>query len=142
MYGKILVAIDSTPESKDVLAQARGLALATGSEVHVLHIQGMEVLGGLVGAAALVEDETEQESEQLVKTAVADLVAAGITATGSTLELPRENIASEILSEVKETGAGLLVIGTRRHGALATVFLGSVSDGIVHHAPCPLLLVP
>jgi len=142
MYGKILVAIDSTPESAKVLDQARGLALATDSQVHILHIQGLEVLGGLIGAAAVVEDETEQEAGQLVKTAVDGLTAAGVTATGSTLETPRETIADEILAQVKEIGAGLLILGTRRHGALATLFVGSVSDGIVHQAPCPLLLVP
>jgi nucleotide-binding universal stress UspA family protein len=142
MYGKILVAIDSTPESAQVLDQARGLALATDSQVHVLHVQGLEVLGGLIGAAAVVEDETEQEAGQLVKTAVDGLTAAGVTATGSTLETPRETIAEEIRAQVKEIGAGLLILGARRHGALATLFVGSVSDGLVHQAPCPLLLVP
>jgi nucleotide-binding universal stress UspA family protein len=142
MYGKILVAIDSTPESAKVLDQARGLALATDSQVHVLHVQGLEVLGGLIGAAAVVEDETELEAGQLVQAAVDGLTAAGVTATGSTLETPRETIAEEIRAQVKETGAGLLILGARRHGSLATLFVGSVSDGIVHQAPCPLLLVP
>ena len=142
MYGKILVAIDSTPESTDVLAQASGLALATGSEVHVLHVLGIEVLGGFGGAAGVIEDETEQEAQQLVKTAVDGLVAAGVTATGTSVEMARETIAEEIRIQVKETGAGLLIMGARRHGALGALFLGSVSDGVVHHAPCPLLLVP
>lgn len=142
MYGKILVAIDSTPESTAVLAQASGLALATGSDVHVLHVQGIEVLGGGVGAAAVVEDETADEAQQLVRSAIETLAGAGVKATGSSVELARETIAEEIREQVSATGAGLLIIGARRHGALATVFLGSVSDGIVHHAPCPLLLVP
>ena len=142
MYGKILVAIDSTPESTAVLAQASGLALATGSDVHVLHVQGIEVIGSAVGAAAVVEDETADEAQQLVKSAIETLAGAGVKATGSSVELARETIAEEIREQVSATGAGLLIIGARRHGALATVFLGSVSDGIVHHAPCPLLLVP
>jgi nucleotide-binding universal stress UspA family protein len=142
MYGKILVAVDSTPESTDVLAQARDLALVTGSTVHVLHVQSYEILGGIAVGAQVVEEETEQDAEKFVQTSVDGLVAAGVSATGSTIELTRESIAEEIRDEVKQTGADLLIIGARRHGSIATVFLGSVSDGIVHHAPCPLLLVP
>jgi nucleotide-binding universal stress UspA family protein len=142
MYGKILVAVDSTPESTDVLAQARDLALATGSKVHVLHVQSYEILGGIAVGAQVVEDESEEDAVKFVQTAVDGLATAGIAASGSTIELTRESIAAEILHEVEEAGADLLVLGARRHGAIATVFLGSVSDGIVHHAPCPLLLVP
>lgn len=142
MYGKILVAVDSTPESTDVLAQARDLALATGSKVHVLHVQSFEVLGGIAVGAQVVEDETEADAVKFVQESVDGLAAAGVTADGSTIELTRESIADEIRHEVKERGADLLVLGARRHGSIATMFLGSVSDGIVHHAPCPLLLVP
>ncbi|HEV2635554.1 MAG TPA: universal stress protein [Actinocrinis sp.] len=142
MYAKILVAVDSTPESTDVLAHARELALATGSPVHVLHVQSYEVLGGIGVGGQIVEDETEADAAGFVQASVDALTSAGVTADGSTVELSRDSIADEIRAEVKQTGADLLIIGTRRHGSLATVFLGSVSDGIVHHAPCPLLLVP
>ena len=142
MYGQILVAVDSTPESTDVLAHARELALATGAKVHVLHVRSYEILGGAAIGAQVVEDETEEEAQSFVQTSVAGLTAAGITAAGSEVDLARETVAAEIREAVKETGADLLIIGARRHGAIATVFLGSVSDGIVHNPPCPLLLVP
>jgi nucleotide-binding universal stress UspA family protein len=142
MYGKILVAVDSTPESTAVLAHARGLALATGSPVHVLHVQSYEVLGGLAVGAQVVEEESSEDAVKFVQTSVNSLAEAGIVTTGSTIELTRESIAEEIRNAVKETGADLLILGARRHGSIASVFVGSVSDGIVHHAPCPLLLIP
>jgi nucleotide-binding universal stress UspA family protein len=40
------------------------------------------------------------------------------------------------------TGADLLVVGTRGHGRLSGLLLGSVSQKLAHHAPCPLVLVP
>ena len=49
---------------------------------------------------------------------------------------------SEILQVAQETGAGLLVLGTRGRGHLATHLLGSVATELVRQSPIPTLVIP
>eukprot|EP00245_Coleochaete_scutata_P007536 TRINITY_DN22985_c0_g1_i1.p1 TRINITY_DN22985_c0_g1~~TRINITY_DN22985_c0_g1_i1.p1 ORF type:complete len:343 (-),score=68.25 TRINITY_DN22985_c0_g1_i1:541-1569(-) len=50
---------------------------------------------------------------------------------------PRDKIV-EMLEEIK---AEVLIVGSRGLGAIKRAFLGSVSDYLAHHAPCPILIV-
>jgi nucleotide-binding universal stress UspA family protein len=49
--------------------------------------------------------------------------------------------ADVIVEEAEESGADLIVVGTRGHGATRQLFMGSVSTNVVHHAPCDVLVV-
>jgi nucleotide-binding universal stress UspA family protein len=49
--------------------------------------------------------------------------------------------AIEIVRVAEAEGCDLIVVGSRGQGALKSLFLGSVSDHIVHHAHCPVLII-
>ena len=48
---------------------------------------------------------------------------------------------AEIVGLAGKLGAGLIVMGSRGHGPLKRALMGSVSDSVVRHAHCPILVV-
>ena len=64
-------------------------------------------------------------------------LARGIDVRGELVEGPP---ASGLLEAARD--ADLLVVGSRGHGGFASLLLGSVSQQVSHHAPCPVVIVP
>jgi nucleotide-binding universal stress UspA family protein len=66
---------------------------------------------------------------------------AGLDAQPMTVEM-RGSIWSTILDAAEETGAEIVVVGARGHSKVRSLLLGSVSNGVVHHAALPVLVLP
>ena len=142
MYKRILVAVDSTPEAGNVLAHTARLAGATGAAVRVLHVQTVDVVDG-GGIGGVIEEETAEGAAKVVIDAVDTLKAAGVVdVEGWTEETVRGDVPNAVLDQARDFGAELVILGARRHGGVASLFLGSVSDTIAHRSACPVLLIP
>jgi nucleotide-binding universal stress UspA family protein len=78
--------------------------------------------------------------------AEADAAVNGARSGNERLSLHREtalgDTAGGIVAAARQTGAGLLVLGTQGHGALYRAFVGSTASAVARTAPCPVLLVP
>ena len=107
-----------------------------GNPTLVSGVSGMA--GGALSPEQLHElnEVRSEEGEAVVQAAVAALDQPGLE-TQVLLGEP----GVELMLFAEEVGATVVVVGSRGHGAIKRALLGSVSDHLVRHAPCPVLVV-
>jgi nucleotide-binding universal stress UspA family protein len=149
---KILLATDGSREVELAATSAADLAQKTGSEVHVVHAFGIAPVGppvypeatDLQGEALEAEVEesqriSEQRAREVLEVEVGKVRSGGVTVAEA--HLIEGRVAPEVVALAEEIGAGLIVMGSRGYGGIRRALMGSVSDSVVRHAHCPVLVV-
>lgn len=140
MIGRIVLALDGSPESEHALPVAQELAQATGASITVVHVREM-MLAPVVGGVPRRIDEAE--IEQRVRADVEALGAAGVdTELRIVASTYAGGPAHEIVEVARQVGAGLIVAGTRGFGMIRGLLVGSVAHRLPYLATCPVLTVP
>lgn len=136
---KILVASDGSEESKLAICTAAEIAKSTQSELHMVHVG---LLSPWVHPDTLsttqyqqLKDEAQKRLDQEVEYAKSK--DAHIAHTH--LRMGRAD--AEVIKLSEELPAGLVVIGSRGQGTISRILLGTDSESIVRHAPCPVMVV-
>lgn len=135
----ILVPIDFSPYSEDVLDYAVELAERLDAKVHLVNVIGLPALGapelGLAVAAAAVDsvvDENQRALDQLVAAHRASgRMAGALLRTGDARDV--------ILQTAAEVEADLIVMATHGRRGLSRALLGSVAESVVRTSPIPVL---
>ncbi len=136
MFKKVVWATDGSENADRALELAKSLVSENGGSLLAVHsIQYMVAKGGM-------EPPDEDETEVKIKQQVADLKSAGIRAEERVVESGAYGPAHTVARLAAEEGADLIVVGTRGHGPVAGVLLGSVAQRLASVAPCPVLVVP
>jgi nucleotide-binding universal stress UspA family protein len=132
---KILLATDGSEDAQLATTTAVDLAKRLDSELHVVYVGHVLDPGfkSRIGERAEVAAKTKLE-EQLQKIKEASGEA---TQAHARVGLP----AAEILRLAEELDDGLIVMGSRGLGGIRRALMGSVSDSVVRHAHCPLIIV-
>ncbi|MDP8926138.1 MAG: universal stress protein [Actinomycetota bacterium] len=140
---KILLATDGSEEAELALRTAVDLAEKTDSELHVVHVGR---LLGHAGGAAIArgplpggQDALDREARRLLEAQVEKIEAAGGGVARAHLG-SSERRDAEIVSLAEEISAGLIAMGSRGLGGMQRLLLRSVSDSVVRHAHCPVLV--
>lgn len=137
---RILIAVDGSEAALKAGRMAADMALALGARLTLVHVMPRLLLPPDVYGLTLAEVEKEHRAygERLLEKAVSSLDEPGLQISTSVLYgSPAEAIAEESAA----ADVGMIVIGSRGHGAVARMFLGSVSDRLVHISPKPVLVV-
>jgi len=136
MYEKILVAIDESEAADRVLTAARELAALAHGEIWILHLREREPSKFMTAA-----NETTEDAQATVDSAVQKLTAAGITTDGTVRDAIFGYAAREIVAEAKDRDAGVIVMGSRGRGDLAGLLIGSTAHKVLHLTDRPVLVV-
>ncbi|UPK31200.1 universal stress protein [Bradyrhizobium sp. 195] len=138
MYRRILLAFDRSPEGRDALVHAQNVAAACGSIVHpVAIVESPErMLTVEAGASSFVNQGVETQA--VLDEAVRQLTGTGCAAAG---KLHYGKPAEQIMLAAVETGADLIIVGRRDHGALARYFNGLADGSTLSPLPCSVLVV-
>lgn len=137
MYETVLVATDSSDESRAALAHAVDLAAAVGATVHVvtvLEVRGNPMTFG-VGEVDALSDAAEDLLAEL--RAVHDGRPVDIEST-----ILRGKPANTLLEYAAEIEADIIVAGQRGAGGITGTLLGSTTDRLARLTDRPLVVVP
>ena len=141
----ILFATDGSPSAAEAQSEAFALARRLGAPllvVSVAHAHVPAVGYAAYGYSNVVAELTEAEHrrvKELLGKIAATACAAGVSC--STVLADGVFTVEEICRIAGERDAQLIVVGSHGWGATRRFLSGSVSTGLVHSAPCPVLVV-
>jgi nucleotide-binding universal stress UspA family protein len=139
----ILVPVDFSDVTPRVVDTARSMAKAFAARIVLLHISepepdfvGFEP-GPLAVRTTVAHDfkAEKQRLEELKTQASTD----GLEVLALHIQGP---LVEKVLAEAEKQNADLIVMGSHGHGALFEFLVGSVTNGVLKSAKCPVLVVP
>ncbi|NEO99816.1 MAG: universal stress protein [Symploca sp. SIO2E9] len=139
----ILAAIDFSEITSAVIAQAELLAEATKSKLWLIHIASPnpDFIGYKTGPqternylARKFHNQHRQLQEWAQQLRQKGIDAVALMIQGPTIET--------ILEQARKLAADLIVVGSHGHRGFYKVLVGSVSEGLLRQANCPVLIVP
>ena len=142
MLQKILVPLDFSEYTDEIMNVAAQLAQKLGSTIHLLHvIPNMDYftpyesfLSGenLLNIQREIEREVRKDMEAVAKK-IKDIPVAKAIHTGVSV--------LEIVDYVRTEKIDLVVMGTHGRGGLEHILIGSVAEKVVRKSPCPVLTI-
>ena len=135
---EIVVGVDGSDASKDALRWAGHQAQLTGSRLTAIMTWHMPTMAYGAAVPMPVDLDPGGASRMVLDEVILDTLDEDQRRETSTVVV-EGSPALELLHAAK--GADLLVVGSRGHGAFTGMLLGSVSEHVVAHSPCPVVVV-
>lgn len=140
----LLTAIDFSDVTDAVLEQTRVIASAFGAKVFLVHVAPPEPSFVTYEPGPPSEREfraKELREEHRKLQALAEKLAGDGGPDVEPLMVSGGAVA-KIVEEAERLDVNMIVLGSHGHGALYELLVGSVADGVMRKAKCPVLVVP
>ena len=135
--GRVVVGIDGSARSLAAMRWAAAEARVRDADLEVVHAWRLPVMSPPSPMTVLPDYSLlEANGRAVLEAAVAQPDLAGLRVHS---RLTHDSPARALLE--RATGAGLLVAGTRGLGRVSGALVGSVSRQLLHHAPCPVVVI-
>ena len=154
MFGNILVPLDGSEHSLGALEIAIQIAKKFDGKITLIHIYSVTIRPVIMPEPTtltppMIPAMTPAEVSKAVEAtrkAGASILTDGeqkVKAEEVQVEtlLKEGHTVQEIVKTAKEGKFDLIVIGGRGISKIRELLLGSVTDGVIHHAPCPVLVI-
>lgn len=143
MYHNILFPTDGTAASQLVEAHVLELAQRYGAKVTILNayefLEVVPVYETTYVYLDELEDYLKNQSQHIAAETQKRFETAGIETQSLIL---KGDPGHSVVSIAEEQGCDLIVMGSRQKGMVRRFLLGSVSNYVIHHSKCPVLIVP
>ncbi|HEX8973303.1 universal stress protein [Oryzihumus sp.] len=133
----VVVGVDGSENGQVALRWALQHARLMGAELHAVTAWEVSAAYGYVPMYTDVDLEGDARKQQDVALEEVARESEGVPVVR---QVVRGHAAEALLDAAR--GADLIVVGSRGHGTFAGTLLGSVSLQCVHHARCPVVVVP
>jgi len=139
---RILIAVDGSAGAAQAVALAEGLDWPAGSMVRVVSVMEPTAIPLLPWSGGIADSQVIEHEALAYVEAEQAAVVGRLTAPDRTVDavLLRGRPASGLVDQAREFAADLVIVGSRGHGSIASLLLGSVSAEVVDHARCPVLV--
>ena len=147
---RILLATDGSEDAAFAARTALNLANKTSSELHVVYVEEMPrrlSTSEPTSLEGLIDPEFDEKMRQHAQAAASQLLeeqVQKIKEAGGEIAQAHPKFGrpyAEIVHLAEELDAGIVVVGSRGAGGVRRAHLGIVSDSVVRHAHCPVLVV-
>ena len=136
---KILLATDGSADAELARTTAVDLANSTDSEVHVVTVAPGYPSYDIRNPA--VVEQLRKQAQDILNEQVEKIEQSGGKVAEKHLRIAERYRAQQIVQVAEYIGAGLIVMGSRGLGGVRRALIGSVSDSVVRHAHCPVMVV-
>jgi nucleotide-binding universal stress UspA family protein len=139
MFKSIMWATDGSASADQAMAYVKSIASESNGEVVVFHADQLLMSRG----GGMHQDAGEHDVHAKVERQAQELSDAGISSSARVVHVGiGESPAQTIAAAAEELGSDLIVVGTRGHTAFGGLVIGSVTNRLLHIAPCPVFVVP
>jgi nucleotide-binding universal stress UspA family protein len=140
MFKQVIWATDGSEDADRALPHAKKLATDGGAPLTVVYCEEFTLPGKGGGSLSVHADEDAVRAK--IDEQVAALSSDGVATKLETTQSKVGGAAHAIAEIAAREHADVIVVGTRGRTPLAGLLLGSVTQRLLHIAPCPVLAVP